>query len=1027
MQETSKEIIQKQINFYNNRISSLLLNFSEDKIRNFDNHLLSKIFEYYACIILTEKYKRIFECYDFILPDKKLELQLSSNDNGIDLCDLENTICQVKLYSNCITWKCLSTFLAQQVGYDNERKEAYVKWKNMFLFRNEESHLSNKFPENSIKIMKQELCKRSDFIEYIVDLVNKGREEVKKEVKCKSENKEKKKLILRKYQKECKDILINSNKENVVLCLPTGTGKTLICISYIKSILNSNIVLEGIEDMFLILVPTCQLLDQWYKEIIRFYAKPKDICRIDHEYSYDLSREYKIYICVYNSISKVLEKVKAESFKKIIIDEAHHIRKPEIYKEEDEEEYYDEDDEGGEGDEYDEGDDESIHSSSLSSYVSSSKTSSSSNISFADIISKLRKYNNVIEISATIDKPISGLYYKYDLRRAIDEGYISDYQIIIPIFSDHPDDSVIAKYLIRNGVNHCIIFSKCKEEGKKFQTLMNETLENCCSYIDSDTKRRDRERILKDFEQGKIRFIVNIRILSEGFNSIIAESCVFLHMSSNDTFIIQSIGRILRKSEKKISNVYLPYLNSEEGDNINRIIRIMSDTDYKLNEQYKKKSIGGMINLNYIKEGDEKEEKEESDEEEVEEDKEENDILHKYDIIYNSFGEMDNKYIELWRSRLEKVKDYINKEKKRPSSDSKDEDIKRLGKWLHHQVTNYNKKQNIMKNEEIRTSWEEFITDDRYKEIFISNEEVWRSNLEKVKEYIERNGKRPSCYSKDEDIKRLSSWITVQVTNYKKKQNIMKNEEIRTSWEEFITDDRYKEIFISNEEVWRSNLEKVKEYIDRNGKRPSKDSKDEDIKWLGTWLNRYVTNYKKKQKIMKNEEIRNEFEEFITDDRYKELFLSNEEEWRSNLEKVKEYIDRNGERPSCYSKDEDIKRLGKWLQDQLTNYKKKQKIMKNKEIRNEFEEFITANRYKEIFISNEEVWRSNLEKVKEYIDRNGKRPSKDSKDEDIKRLGIWFCNHIINYKKKKYIMKDENIRLEWQNLIESYPHLFNSS
>ena len=75
----------------------------------------------------------------------------------------------------------------------------------------------------------------------------------------------------------------------------------------------------------------------------------------------------------------------------------------------------------------------------------------------------------------------------------------------------------------------------------------------------------------------------------------------------------------------------------------------------------------------------------------------------------------------------------------------------------------------------------------------------------------------------------------------------------------------------------------------------------------------------------------------------------------------------------------------------------------------------------------EEVWRSNLEKVKEYIDRNGKRPSKDSKDEDIKRLGIWFCNHIINYKKKKYIMKDENIRLEWQNLIESYPHLFNSS
>ncbi len=307
----------------------------------------------------------------------------------------------------------------------------------------------------------------------------------------------------------------------------------------------SIIVLEGLEDKFLILVPKCQLLDQWYNEIIKFYGKPKDICRIDHEYKYDLDREYKIYICVYNSIDKVLEKVDVKTFKKIIIDEAHHIRKPEIYQEEeyDEEEYEEEE---YEEEEYDEGETVDDYSSSTSR-----------KISFTETISQLIKYNNVIEVSATIDKPETEIhkciYYKYDLRRAIDEGYISDYQIIIPIFSDHPDDSVIAKYLIRNGVNHCIIFSKCKEEGKKFQTLMNKTLDNCCSYIDSDTKRKERERILKDFEQGKIRFIVNIRILSEGFNSIISESCVFLHMSSNDTFIIQCIGRILRKSDTKKS------------------------------------------------------------------------------------------------------------------------------------------------------------------------------------------------------------------------------------------------------------------------------------------------------------------------------------------------------------------------------------------------------------------------------------------------------------------------------------------
>ena len=862
--------IDTNIDFYKHRIYSLLVNHTEDDIRNSDNYSLSKIFEYYACIELMSKYNRIFECHDFILPDKKLELCLSSKDDGVDLCDLENSICQVKLYSNCITWKCLSTFLGQQNGYD-ENGNTYIKWKNMYLFRNEESHLSKNVPLHQRKIMKQELCKRSDFIEYIIDLVKdttKSFNQKRKTLDVKSSNK-KSILTLRKYQKECKNILENSSKQNVVLCLPTGTGKTLICISYMKSILNSNIILEGLEDKFLILVPTCQLLEQWYKEITRFYRKTKYICCIDHEYKYDLDREYKIYICVYNSIDKVLEKVDVKTFKRIIIDEAHHIRKPEIYKEEEE---YDEEEE-----EYDEEVDEEGEE------VDDYSSSTSRKISFTETISQLRKYNNVIEVSATIDKPISGLYYKYDLRRAIDEGYISEYQLIIPVFSDHPDDSVIAKYLINNGINHCIIFSKCKEEGKKFHKLMNENLKGCCSYIDSDTKTRDRNLILENFELGKIRFIVNIRILSEGYNSIIAESCVFLHMSSNDTFIIQAIGRILRKSEtKKIANVYLPYLNVEEGDDINRIISIMSESDEKLKEEYKKREIGGMINFNYInkekeeREGEEDEEDESKEEDREEIDQEEIDILHKYDIIFNSLGESNNRILDIWRSRLEKVKDYIDRNGIRPNARSKNEDIKRLGSWIQDQLKNYKKKQHNMKNEEIRNEFEEFINNDRYKKIlnisFISKEEVWRNNLEKVKEYIDINGERPNKHSKDEDIKSLGVWLQHQINNYKKKQQIMKNEEIRKEFIEFVNDDRYKRYFISNEEEWRSNMEKVKEYIDINGERPNKRSKNEDIKRLGKWLQNQITRYKKKQFIMKNEEIRKEFIEFLNDDRYKEAF-----------------------------------------------------------------------------------------------------------------------------------------------------------
>jgi hypothetical protein len=427
-------------------------------------------------------------------------------------------------------------------------------------------------------------------------------------------------------------------------------------------------------------------------------------------------------------------------------------------------------------------------------------------------------------------------------------------------------------------------------------------------------------------------------------------------MSSNDTFIIQAIGRILRKSDnKKIANVYLPYLNVDEGDDINRIISIMSETDTKLKEEYKKREIGGMINFNYVKreervreEDDEEEEGKDNRVDEEEEDKEEIDILHKYDIIFNSLGESNNRFLDIWRSRLEKVKDYIDRNGKRPPESSKDVDIKRLGKWISTQITNYGKKQQIMKNEEIRNEWVEFINDDRYKKEFLSNEEIWKNNLEKLKEYIDRNGEKPSYDSKDEDIKRLSQWLSHQIKNYGKKQYIMKNEEIRNEWVEFINNDRYKERFLSKEETWKNNLEKLKEYIDRNGEKPPYDSKDEDIKSLGAWLSTQITNYGKKQTIMKNEEIRNKWVEFINDVRYKE-FLSNEEVWRNNLEKVKDYIDRNGKRPSRSSKDVDIKRLGKWISHQITNYGKKQQIMKNEEIRNEWVEFIKDDRYKKAF------------------------------------------------------------------------------
>jgi hypothetical protein len=68
---------------------------------------------------------------------------------------------------------------------------------------------------------------------------------------------------------------------------------------------------------------------------------------------------------------------------------------------------------------------------------------------------------------------------------------------------------------------------------------------------------------------------------------------------------------------------------------------------------------------------------------------------------------------------------------------------------------------------------------------------IWKLNLEWVKQYIDENKKRPIKKNKDE--KKYSAWITLQLQNYQNKKEIMSNEIIRHLWEDFISE--YKTYF----------------------------------------------------------------------------------------------------------------------------------------------------------------------------------------------------------------------------------------
>lgn len=365
-----------------------------------------------------------------------------------------------------------------------------------------------------------------------------------------------------------------------------------------------------------------------------------------------------------------------------------------------------------------------------------------------------------------------------------------------------------------------------------------------------------------------------------------------------------------------------------------------------------------------------------------------------------------------WEEKLNQVKDYIDLNGKRPSSCDKDEIVKNLGYWLSDQKKNYKKKIKIMRNHQIRTIWENLISSKKYGSYFTSNEEEWIINLNNVKKYIDENNKKPSGCDENISNSKLSKWINCQQQNYKKNNRIMSREYIRKMWDDFVNSEKYKKYFVNDEEEkWINKLNLVKKYIDDN---------NEEIKKFYTWIQHQLHNYNIKSGAMKNEQIRNEWCEFVNSEKYKKIhFISNIKDWTHNLEEVKKYINDNNKRPSDDSKDDNIKKLGKWLSHQIQNYKNKTQIMCLEYIRNEWENFVNSNEYGKYFMSNIEVWENNLNLVKNYIDENKKKPSIIDDDSNIKKLGYWIGTQKYKYKKQNEIMKNEEIRAKWKNFIES--------
>jgi superfamily II DNA or RNA helicase len=585
--------------------SSIKQHKSDDS--QIDNYDLAKIFELYSCIQLSNKYNQLFYHYDDIDPSFKELNKMSQNDTGIDACNLVDTIVQAKLRKNGLTWSDCSTFFASRVSYSEQLKQPIIKWNNLIITRNSECKLSN-----NLLFQKDLFVDQTYSRESIIDYCNKLIENPP------TIPKENIKFELRDYQIESVDLIKNNNK-NIIICLPTGCGKNVVIIHSFKE-----------KGKYLILVPRIILLEQLKDEIIKFYPTLKTSIQTIGDGDTKFDTKKSITICVYNSVHNLEPYIK--SFTKIYVDEAHHIIKPDIYTNFSE-------DASNDGENTGEDEDNLVSSNYLT------------------IIKSFQKYNNNVYLSATIDQQSNFLFYKKDIRDMITSNHLVDYTLHIPVFNNDPTNKNICEYLLSKYL-HLILYCNSQKEGSELNTLLNQLQKGCSEYIDCTTPKKKRNEIIGRYKEGKLKFLVNVRILVEGFDAPITKGVCFMHLPSSKTTIIQIIGRALRlHPEKTIANIILPYSTKEDENNINNFLKVLSLNDSRIRETYKKKKLGGYINI--VKSNKNNDiSNEENEESEL--------IELRYEEIYNHLGECLNRKKFTPEEKGEYLLEYVNKENKVP-------------------------------------------------------------------------------------------------------------------------------------------------------------------------------------------------------------------------------------------------------------------------------------------------------------------------------------------------------------------------
>ena len=711
------------------------------------------------------------------------------------------------------------------------------------------------------------------------------------------ENVEQNILELRDYQKKALECMYQDGDENgeIKISLPCGSGKSQLIIEYIKTQKPTYAA---------IFVPTLLLLNQ-FKQILdknNIY----DYCLVGTGHNEKIDYDSNLFVCVYNS-AHLLDDTE---FDVIFIDEAHHIYRPEIYT--DNETVFDDTEEE----------------------------------SFKNIINNIMTEKRIY-LSATIDDAD----YEYSLRDAIDNKYLTDYDITIPVYDNDVTNKNIYDLIYNHPeYRHILAYCNTCDKARELSNYLDKN--NITSrFFDGTTPMKKREDYIKDFENGLIRILVTVNVLGEGINIKIADTCMFVDNRESKINVIQCIGRILRlHPEKLLSHIVIPTKCDDEKI-VTKFLKILATEDFQVADSIRNNKKG---RINIICDNNKTNIKS---------------SLLQYESLYDRFG---NCLIGNFDYKYELLKQWNETNKRIPSRHSEDSVEKQFGYWCSMQ--RQNKKKNKLSDERIKKLE---LLDGWYWE----QEDLFDDWYEKLKQWSKTNKRLPSHGSNDQIEKHLGYWCSSRRKDKKKNKlsdERIKKMELLDGW------------FWEQEDFFDDWYEKLKQWSKTNKRLPSHGSKNTIEKQLGSWCKTQRQNKKKgklsDEKIKKLELLAGWF--WKSDDHFNDLY-----------DKIKQWSEIYKKLPGEHSNDQIEKQLGRWCNTQRQN-KRKKKLP---------DERITKLELLDgWFWEQEDSFNGSYDELTQWMKIHKKLPSSTSNDPLEKRLGVWCSTQRKNKKKGK--LSNEKIK-----------------